>query len=65
MANLGIKNGVYLARFRFQGKEYKRSLKTTQLASARAAMRRVEALTESARNLVDVVPMPAEPTPGW
>jgi len=42
MANLGMKNGVYLARFRFGGQEYKRSLKTTDLKAARAAMHRVE-----------------------
>jgi hypothetical protein len=42
MANLGKKNGVYLARFRCHGKEYKKSLRTTDLANARAAMRRVE-----------------------
>jgi integrase len=42
MANLGKKNGVYLARFRFQGKEYKRSLKTMNHGHAIAALRRVE-----------------------
>ena len=42
MANLDQKNGVYVARFRFAGKEYKRSLRTSTLSSARAAMRRVE-----------------------
>ena len=38
MANLGKKGDVYVARFRFQGKEYKKSLKTTNLADAEAAM---------------------------
>ena len=38
MANLGRKGDVYLARFRYQGKEYKKSLKTTSLSDARAAM---------------------------
>jgi integrase len=42
MANLGRKNGVYLARFRFQGKEYKRSLRTADRKNAEAAMHRVE-----------------------
>ena len=42
MANLSKKNGVYLARFRYQGKEYKKSLKTTDRTSALAAMHRVE-----------------------
>jgi hypothetical protein len=41
MANLGKKNGTYLARFRFQGTEYKRSLKTTDRKAADAAMHRV------------------------
>jgi integrase len=42
MANLGRKNDVYLARFRFQGKEYKRSLRTADRKNAEAAMHRVE-----------------------
>jgi integrase len=42
MANLSSKNGVFLARFRFRGKEYKRSLKTRNRKSAEAAMHRVE-----------------------
>jgi integrase len=41
MANLGNKNGVYLARFRYQGKEYKKSLKTTDRKAAEGAMHRV------------------------
>ena len=42
MANLGKKNGVFLARFRFQGQEFKKSLKTADPDHARAALRRVE-----------------------
>jgi integrase len=42
MANLCNKNGVYLARFRFAGKEYKRSLKTSDRKAAEGAMHRVE-----------------------
>ena len=42
MANLGRKGDVYVARFRYQGKEYKKSLKTTSLVDARAAMHGVE-----------------------
>ena len=42
MANLGKKNGIYLARFRYNGKEYKKSLKTTDHKTAEAAMHRVE-----------------------
>src|SRR4051794_39414920 len=42
MANLGKKGDVYIARFRYQGKEYKRSLKTRHLPDARAAINGVE-----------------------
>ncbi len=42
MANLGKKNGVYLARFRYSGKEYKKSLKTSDRKTAEAAIHRVE-----------------------
>jgi integrase len=42
MANLGTKNGVFIARFRFNGKEYKRSLKTSNRKAAEGAMHRVE-----------------------
>jgi integrase len=42
MANLGRKGDLYIARFRYQGKEYKKSLRTTRLADARAAMHGVE-----------------------
>src|SRR5262245_52316882 len=44
MANLGMKNGTYLARFRLGGREYKRSLKTADRKSAELAMHRVEAV---------------------
>jgi hypothetical protein len=42
MANLGKKGVLYVARFRYQGKEYKKSLKTTRSADARAAMHGIE-----------------------
>jgi hypothetical protein len=42
MANLGKKGDLYIARFRYLGKEYKKSLKTTQAADARAAMHGIE-----------------------
>ncbi len=42
MANLGQKNGIYHIRFRFQGKEYKKSLKTNDADSAAAAKSSVE-----------------------
>jgi integrase len=55
MANLGKKKGTYLARFRFQGKEYKKSLKTTDRKAAEAAMHRVEdALHRLAIHLITV-----------
>ena len=42
MANLGKKGDVYVARFRYAGKEYKKSLKTTRRTDAEAAMHAVE-----------------------
>ena len=42
MANLGTKGDTFVARFRFQGKEYKKSLRTTRRADALAAMHGVE-----------------------
>ena len=42
MANLAVKNGIWLVRFRFIGKEYKRSLKTSSQREAEAAQRAVE-----------------------
>jgi len=42
MANLGQKEGIYHIRFRFESKEYKRSLKTRDKADADAAKRSVE-----------------------
>ena len=53
MANLGQKNSVYLARFRFQGKEYKRSLKTSDRKNAEAACPDFD---ESLRLKQDVIP---------
>ncbi|WP_152050106.1 tyrosine-type recombinase/integrase, partial [Tautonia marina] len=42
MASLGRKGDLYVARFRHDGKEFKKSLRTTRLADARAAMHGVE-----------------------
>ncbi len=42
MANLGQKGGIYLIRFRYQGTEYKRSLKTRIDREAAAAKNTVE-----------------------
>src|SRR4051812_45736331 len=57
MANLGRKGDVYVARFRYQGKEYKKSLKTTSLVDARAAMHGVEqAIHRLATGMAQVPP---------
>ena len=59
--NLSKKNGVYLARFRFQGKEYKKSLKTTERKAADGAMHRIaDALHRLAINTL-VVPKGVDP----
>jgi integrase len=42
MANLGQKDSIFHVRFRFQGREYKKSLKTRDKADAEAAKRSVE-----------------------
>jgi hypothetical protein len=41
LANLGTKNGVFIAWFRFEGTEYKRSLKTSDWKATDGAMHRV------------------------
>jgi hypothetical protein len=38
MANLGNKDGIYLVRFRYEGKEYKKSLKTRNATAAETAL---------------------------
>ena len=43
MANLVTKDGIYVVRFRFQGKEFKRSLKTRSRRNADGAKTLVEA----------------------
>ena len=42
MANLGQKDGIYLARFRYGGREYKKSLKTRDRKEAENGLRTVE-----------------------
>ena len=42
MANLGRKGDIYVARFRYQGKEYKKSLKTRDRRDAEAALKGIE-----------------------
>ena len=61
MANLGQKNGIYLARFRFAGKEYKRSLNTTIERDAQAAMHGIEMILHRLRSGATV---PAGVDPG-
>jgi site-specific recombinase XerD len=42
MANIGLKNGIYHVRFRFGGREHKKSLKINQRSAALAAKNLVE-----------------------
>jgi integrase len=57
MANLGKKGDLFVARFRYQGKEYKKSLRTSRRADAEAAMHGVErALHGLATGLIQVPP---------
>jgi integrase len=57
MANLGRKGKTYVARFRYAGKEFKKSLKTTCKADAEAAMHAVErAIHGLATGLLQVPP---------
>lgn len=62
MANLGQKNGVYHIRFRFQGKEFKKSLKTSETDSAEAARKSVELTIH--RLLTGLLLVPAGIDPG-
>ncbi len=62
MANLGRKGELFVARFRFDGKEFKKSLKTTRKADARAALLGIErAIHALTTGLVEV---PAGVDPG-
>lgn len=62
MANLGLKNGNYIIRFRYQGKEYKRSLKTRSDTDAAAAKNSVELTVH--RILTGFLKVPAGVDPG-
>ena len=53
MANLGMKNGVYLARFRYRGKEFKKSLKTGDRKAAEGAMHRIEDALSATRAAIE------------
>lgn len=62
MANLGQKAGIYLIRFRFQGKEYKKSLKLRDRTDAEAARNLVELTIH--RLKTGQVALPADIDPG-
>ena len=62
MANLGVKNGTYIIRFRYEGKEYKRSLKTRSDSDAAAAKNSVELTIH--RILTGFLKVPAGVDPG-
>jgi integrase len=62
MANLGTKGGIYHVRFRFQNREYKKSLKTRIKSDAEAARRSVEQTIH--RLLVGLLAVPPDVDPG-
>jgi len=61
MANLGLKNGIYHVRFRFD-REYKKSLKTRDKTDAEAAVRSVEQTIH--RLLIGLITIPSGVDPG-
>ena len=62
MANLSQKDGIYLIRFRYREKEYKRSLKTRSKTDADGAKAAVE--TTIHRLLIGLLQIPPEIDPG-
>ncbi len=62
MANIGQKDGIFHVRFRFRGKEYKKSLKTHDKGAATAALH-VVTLTIH-RLLTGQIQLPAAVDPG-
>jgi integrase len=62
MANLGLKNGTYVIRFRHNGKEYKRSLKTRNQTDAAAAKNSIELTIH--RILTGLLTIPLDVDPG-
>ena len=62
MANLGRKDGIYLIRFRYRGKEYKRSLKTRSKADAEVGKATVEQTIH--RLLIGLLQIPPDVDPG-
>jgi hypothetical protein len=62
MASIDRKNGVYHARFRFQGRQFKKSLKTTLKDDAKSALHIVE--TAIHRLLTGQIAVPTDVDPG-
>ena len=62
MANLGKKNSVYLARFRYNGKEYKRSLKTSDKVDADGALLEIQRVLH--RLAIGMIQIPIGVDPG-
>lgn len=61
MANLGRKGKTYVSRFRFDGKEYKKSLKTEVLADAQATMKCIERTIHGLTTGMILVPEGVDP----
>lgn len=62
MASLGSKGGVFLVRFWYAGRQYKKSLKTRSQSDAQAAMKIVEVTLH--RLLTGQIVVPEETDPG-
>lgn len=62
MANLGQKHGIFHVRFRYAGKEFKKSLKTRDQTAAGAALRSIELTIH--RLLTGLIQLPVEVDPG-
>jgi hypothetical protein len=62
MANPGRKNGVFLIRFRYRGKEHKRSVKTSNRPDAEAAQSSVHLTLH--RLLTGIAELPEGIDPG-
>jgi len=63
MANLGIKNGSYVIRFRYGNKEYQRSLKTTNSGNAKVVLHAAELVLH--RLLTGQLMIPEGVDPGY
>jgi hypothetical protein len=62
MAYLGLKEGVYHIRFRYEGRQFKRSLKTRSRPTAEAARHQIEQTLH--RLHIGLISMPAGADPG-